>query len=305
MFFGSDDFSLASLKEIFKSQNELVNKLQVVTLAHKKNPVRQFAENNKIDVQEWPPKLTDPFDLGVVVSFGRLIPAEIINHFPLGIINIHASLLPRWRGGTPIIHSMINGDTVTGISIMQIKPEKFDIGGIIMQKPIEIGPTELMPELRDRLAKLGADCLIDTLKTLPECLKSMKEQSNENVSFAPRISKTIANISWSDMTASQIYNRYRALYSVYHLKTTFNGKPLKLNEVKSLGSEELFRLKNVFPDMEPGFVEYSWKSQVLVVQCKDSPVFVSSVRFNQKVLSATDFHGGYLCKMPKSEWRFL
>ena len=61
----------------------MINKLEVVTLAHKKNPVREFAENNHIEVQEWPPKLVDPFDIGIVVSFGKLIPEEVINYFPL------------------------------------------------------------------------------------------------------------------------------------------------------------------------------------------------------------------------------
>lgn len=72
----------------FRSRNELIDTLQVVTLCNKDNPVRKFANSNHIEVQDWPPKLTDPFDVGVVVSFGKLIPAEIINHFPL-LVSTH------------------------------------------------------------------------------------------------------------------------------------------------------------------------------------------------------------------------
>ena len=109
----------------------------------------------------------------------------LIYHFFFfrGIINVHASLLPRWRGGTPIIHSIMNGDTVTGVSIMKIRPEKFDIGGIIMKKEVNIGPDELMPDLKERLGELGAECLINVLETLPGCLENITEQSKENVSF--------------------------------------------------------------------------------------------------------------------------
>ena len=122
---------------------------------------------------------------------------------------------------------------------------------------------------------------------------------------APKIHKSIANISWDDMTASQVYNRYRALYSVYYLKTTFNGNTLKLNEIKLIESEELFRLKSIYPDLQPGSVQYFWKSHLLLVQCRDDPICVKSVKFNGKVLSGTEFFGGYLSKVPKSERRFI
>lgn len=96
-------------------------------------------------------------------------------------MNVHASLLPRWRGAAPIIHAIANEDTKTGITIMRIHPEKFDIGDIVMQKSVDIPENILMPELYHTLAELGAKTLMQTLYLLPKSLENSKPQPNIGV----------------------------------------------------------------------------------------------------------------------------
>jgi len=111
----------------------LSDRLGVVTsFKSPANCVRTYAEKEKLPLQKWPidPSVCPQFDLGVVVSFGHLIPASIINGFPYGMINVHASLLPKWRGAAPIIYAIMKGDASTGVSIMKIEPHRFDIGDV-------------------------------------------------------------------------------------------------------------------------------------------------------------------------------
>lgn len=99
------------------------------------------------------------------------------------MLNVHASLLPRWRGAAPIIYAIANGDKTTGITIMKLKPHKFDIGEIVDQAAIDITDDMKMPELHNRLATLGASVLVNVLKQLPDKLKSAKEQPENGVTF--------------------------------------------------------------------------------------------------------------------------
>lgn len=144
------------------------------------------------------------YDLGLVVSFGHLIPEKVINQFPMylfnyfmlflllfdyncrGILNVHASLLPRWRGAAPIIYALANGDTKTGVTIMKIKPEKFDVGDIVSQVVVDIPKDIKMPELHRKLGSTGAEELVRIVKKLPEALNNVKPQSEQNVTFGIR-----------------------------------------------------------------------------------------------------------------------
>lgn len=96
---------------------------------------------------------------------------------------MHASLLPRWRGAAPIIHAILNEDTKTGVTIMRIRPEKFDIGDIVTQKSIDIPKNIILPTLYTALAELGANVLMNTLYSLPECLDKSIPQSNLGVTY--------------------------------------------------------------------------------------------------------------------------
>lgn len=100
-----------------------------------------------------------------------------------GMINVHASLLPRWRGASPIIYAILNEDQTTGVTIMKIHPHKFDVGDIIAQKVIPIPKNVLMPELHQTLANEGAQLLLDCIHRVPDSLKSSRMQSDSNVTY--------------------------------------------------------------------------------------------------------------------------
>lgn len=100
-----------------------------------------------------------------------------------GILNVHASLLPRWRGAAPIVYALAKGDTETGVTIMRIKPNHYDVGEIVMQNKIQIEPHIKMPELYQTLCEMGALSLVSTLKELPEALEKAKPQSNVGITF--------------------------------------------------------------------------------------------------------------------------
>lgn len=99
------------------------------------------------------------------------------------MLNVHASLLPRWRGAAPIIYALANGDTETGITIMRIRPKHFDVGETLMQAKVPISTHEKMPDLHEKLGSLGATCLVDCLKNLSEKLASAKPQPNDGITL--------------------------------------------------------------------------------------------------------------------------
>ncbi|NXU93506.1 FMT protein, partial [Xiphorhynchus elegans] len=169
------------------SEEPLVSRLEVVTLPARppaELPVRSCARELRLPLHEWPH--TGPvghFDVGVVASFGRLLSEDLILQFPYGVLNVHPSCLPRWRGPAPIVHTVLHGDKVTGVTIMEIRPKKFDVGPIIKQEEVAVPPCCTAQELEGMLAKMGANMLLAVLKNLPESLKNKKEQPKEGVTF--------------------------------------------------------------------------------------------------------------------------
>uniref|UniRef100_A0A8C9N7R5 Mitochondrial methionyl-tRNA formyltransferase n=1 Tax=Serinus canaria TaxID=9135 RepID=A0A8C9N7R5_SERCA len=143
------------------SEDSLVSRLEVVTLPSRLPrdlPVRSCARELQLPVHEWPH--TGPagqFDVGVVASFGRLLSEELILQFPYGVLNVHPSCLPRWRGPAPIVHTVLHGDKVTGVTIMEIRPKRFDVGPIIKQEEVAVPPHCTAQELEGMLAKIGAN----------------------------------------------------------------------------------------------------------------------------------------------------
>ncbi|KAL1500935.1 hypothetical protein ABEB36_006351 [Hypothenemus hampei] len=299
LFFGSDEFSLFSLKAVYnelQSENNIIDDLEVVTCSDK-NPIWKFARQRNLVTQTWPleHQQLNNFDLGLVVSFGHLIPEKIIQAFPLGMLNVHGSLLPRWRGASPITYALANGDTETGVTIMTIHPKRFDIGDIVWQEKVTIGSDDTYVELHKRLGCLGAQCLVKTLKNLKESLKNCRPQPTEGITHAPKLTPEFGVVKWSQYTASQIVNLERALKSLFPLKTTWNGIPVKLFETLELKEERTSR--------KPGFVEFRKKDNVLLVECVFSTyITVKQVGvYGKKVMSARDFYNGFISKLEKHE----
>nr|CAD7260361.1 unnamed protein product [Timema shepardi] len=305
LFFGTDNFSVKSLKELFNQLEKgiHVKQLEVVTsLKSKTNPVWQFAVQQNLPLHSWPIQATPKdFDIGLVVSFGHLIPNHVITSFPLGMLNVHASLLPRWRGAAPIIHAIMHGDTQTGVTIMKIRPHKFDVGEVLMQSCCHISPDDTLPELSNRLACLGSELLGQCVKELPQSLDLAKPQPQTGITYAPKVTASTAVVRWRDLNSTQVYNLYRALSGVFPLYTTYQGLPIKLYN----GTLPLPIVDSITRDKSPnpGFVDFHRPSGVLRVMCADGywVAFHSIGVPRKKPISAADFYNGYLSKTKESE----
>ncbi|XP_076287627.1 methionyl-tRNA formyltransferase, mitochondrial-like [Lasioglossum baleicum] len=295
LFFGTNGFAVESLKALYKKyDSKIVQRLEVVTLnTVKENAVIKFAQEKELAINYWPlENAIHHFHIGIVVSFGHLIPSKIIKSFPLGMLNVHGSLLPRWRGAAPIIYSLMNDDDQTGVTIMRIKPKKFDIGEIIVQKEVNIGEHETLPELHDKLAKLGANLLEKTFEDLPGALRSAKPQNEANATYAPKITSKIATVKWDEMFATNIYNLHRALVGLYPLSTRLGNKTVKLYDIMITDKSTAERLI----EQPPGMVTYDKVSNKLIVKCKGAGcISVKSIGVQGKsVMTARDFNNGFI-----------
>ncbi|XP_048041040.1 methionyl-tRNA formyltransferase, mitochondrial [Megalobrama amblycephala] len=295
LFFGSDDFALESLKQLHVSRDdtkaEIIDSLEVVTLS-RDTRVRKYAEQHRLPLHHWPDvDFSAQFDVGVVVSFGCLIKENIINKMPHGILNVHPSLLPRWRGPAPVFHTILHGDSVTGVTIMQIRPKRFDVGPILQQELYEIPKNCTADELGATLAVVGSRMLMDTLKHLPERIANRKEQPKEGASFAPKISSRMAWIIWEEHSCDYIDRLFRAIGSRIPLKTMWMGNPIKLLDF--VGKCNVLFTAAPYLSAVPGSVHYQKESNILLVRCKDGWVGFKAVKFKKR-LSAADFFNGYL-----------
>ncbi|XP_073506962.1 methionyl-tRNA formyltransferase, mitochondrial [Phyllobates terribilis] len=316
MFFGTDEFALESLKilnkcrQSSKAEEQVVGRLEVVSLPSllpKGLPVTNYASDEGIPFHEWPDiGVCDQFDVGVVASFGRLLSEDLILKFPYGILNVHPSLLPRWRGPAPLIHTVLNGDEKTGVTIMQIRPKRFDVGPIVMQETFPVPPKCTSKELEAVLSKQGAEMLISVLKDLPERLRTATEQPKDGATFAPKVNVAMSCIKWAEQTPEQIIRLERAIGFAMPLQTVWMGAPIKLLDfVKvpdAIIASDFSRI--------PGSIQYLAAPQMMVVRCKDGWVGVRTVKLRKK-LSAKDFYNGYLHRwfvktsdIPLEECRF-
>jgi methionyl-tRNA formyltransferase len=146
-------------------------------------------------------------DLGVVVAYGQIIPRAILEVPRHGAVNVHASLLPRWRGASPVAHAILAGDRETGVTIMRMD-ERLDHGPILASQAVAIGPTEDTPGLTARLAELGADLLTATINRLDDV--QPMEQDHARATVAPRLARSDGELEW-EMGAEEIDRRVRAL----------------------------------------------------------------------------------------------
>ncbi|NWI15818.1 FMT protein, partial [Crypturellus soui] len=272
----------------------LVSRVEVVTLPAEL-PVRRCARELRLPTHEWP--RTGPrgaFDVAVVASFGRLLSEDLILQFPYGVLNIHPSCLPRWRGPAPIVHAVLHGDKVTGVTIMEIRPKRFDVGPIIKQEEITVPPHCTAKELEMILSQMGANMLLSVLRNLPESLKNKKEQPKEGVTFAPKITIAKSCVKWEEQTAVQVIQLHRAIGSMFPLQTLWKGSTVKLldfvevHNIPGFADEVLNDLGAV-----PGSLLYHKLSQTLIARCKEGWVGIKAVILKKK-LSAADFYNGYM-----------
>src|SRR5215813_1246172 len=196
-------------------------------------PVKETALRSGLDVYQ-PERVRRPeaverlraigAEAMVVVGYGQIIPQNVIDLAPLGIINVHASLLPRYRGAGPIQWSIVNGETHTGVTTMRIDAG-LDTGDMLLNAETEIGPDENAIELGQRLSVMGADLLVETLSRIREIVPQKQDASQ--ATYAPLLKKEDGAIDWS-RPAAAIHNQVRGLQPWPSAYTTFRGQTLHI-----------------------------------------------------------------------------
>ncbi|NXD61831.1 FMT protein, partial [Eolophus roseicapillus] len=254
------------------SEDSLVSRLEVVTLPSRLPgdlPVRSCARELQLPVHEWPH--TGParqFDVGVVASFGRLLSEDLILQFP------YCSFFSS--------------------KLVCLLPHRFDVGPIIKQEEFAVPPRCTAKELEVILAKMGANMLISVLRNLPESLKNKKEQPEEGVTFAPKISVAKSCVRWEEQTAAQVIQLHRAIGSMFPLQTLWKGTTVKLLDFVEVDDIPGFA-DQTFSDCGavPGSLLYHKASQTLIARCKEGWVGIKGVILKKK-LTAVDFYNGYM-----------
>lgn len=212
-----------------------------------------------------------PFDIGVVIAFGQILPQTILDIPKKGCVNVHASLLPRWRGAAPIQRAVINGDSETGICLMQMDAG-LDTGPVYSKSILEISQTDTFQTLHDKLAELGARLLKDDLLKIIKSEINAVSQSTEGVTYAAKITQSDAKINW-DRPAAELELLIRGLNPFPAAYCMFQGKRLKI--YKACAKE------NISNQLRPGSIYFTDKSR-LEVSCKEGVLLIEELQLEGK-----------------------
>jgi methionyl-tRNA formyltransferase len=225
-------------------------------------------------------------DCIIVVGYGRIIPRWMLDLPRFGNINLHASLLPKYRGAAPIQWAIASGETVTGNSTMLLA-EGLDTGDVLVQREMKIAEDATSVTLAPPLSAMGAELMIETLDGLEHDLIVAVPQEHEKHTLAPILTKEDARISWS-RTAQEIYNRFRGFQPWPGAFTTFRGKQLALHSVKPLPSGETVLAEG----------ELAIECDRLIVGCgQGSSLEIAELQLEgKKRMTARDFINGYQLK---------
>jgi methionyl-tRNA formyltransferase len=213
------------------------------------SPVKEFAFEHGLPVfQPTKIKTADALaefrshnaDVAVVVAYGRILPESFLTAFPMGAINVHFSLLPKYRGAAPVNWAIVNGETKTGVTTMQMDAG-LDTGDVLLQRETDIGPDETAPELMERLSLVGADLLSETLQRYDEL--SPMPQENDKATFAPIMKREDGLIDWS-MAAPDIANRVRGFQPFPGSFTSYKGQKLTIWKAEPLSTFDSKGLPN-------------------------------------------------------------
>lgn len=245
VYMGTPDFAVEPLEAIIKAGYEVT---AVVTQPDKQKgrgkevkmtPVKECALRHGIPVFQ-PVKIKEPeavaelekyqADLFVVAAFGQLLSEEILNMPEYGCINIHASLLPAYRGAAPIQWAVLNGEKESGVTIMQMD-KGLDTGDMLLKRSVELSPTETGDSLHDKLMHLGAELIVEALPKLEKGELVPEKQKDELSSYAKKLTKAMGQIDWSKNAVS-LERWIRGLNSWPSAYTFFGGKTLKIWEAQ-------------------------------------------------------------------------
>ena len=304
LFMGTPDFAKESLEAVYNSKYNIIG---VVTNPDKPkgrgmkvvaSPVKEFAIEKNIPVYQ-PEKVKNNTefiekikelnpDIICVVAYGKILPEEILNIPKYGCINVHGSLLPKYRGAAPIQWAVLNGDKVTGVTTMYMDAQ-MDTGDIILKKETQISEDETTGELWNRLAKIGGELLVETLKKIEDGT-APREKQGADYSLAPMLDKKMAKIDWKNQTTKQIKNLVRGLNPIMGAYTFLNGKKIKFWKVDIAKNVEFDNEINTFRN---GTVVISNDKDGLFIKTKDGLLQVLEIQGeNSKKMPIKDYLRG-------------
>ena len=311
LFMGTPDFAQESLKSIYDAGFEIIGvvtnpdkpKGRGMKLAY--SPVKEYALEKNLKIYQ-PIKIKNNTefldeiktlapDVICVVAYGKILPKEILEIPKLGCINVHGSLLPKYRGAAPIQWAVLNGDKTTGITTMYMN-EGMDTGDMILKEEVEIGPEETTGDLWQKLSKIGGEILVKTLKLIEEG-KAPREKQPEEFSLAPMLNKEMALIDWENSDANKIHNLIRGLNPIMGAYSYIDGKKIKFWKSKVLTKEEFFSYKTEFEEYEAKFNNLV-PGTILIADDKDGLY----IKANGGVLKILEIQGENAKRMPTADF---
>ncbi|MFW5900021.1 MAG: methionyl-tRNA formyltransferase [Desulfovermiculus sp.] len=240
------------------------------------------------DVQEYLSSLAPDFLL--VAAYGLILPSRILNIARYGALNVHASLLPKYRGAAPIQRALADGEPVTGISIMSMRPG-LDCGPLLMQRALAIDLYDTAATLHDKLAQLGGECLIQTLNRFQELDIIAVPQDESQATYAPKLSKEEGRVIWNQ-PARKVHDHIRAMHpwpgAFTNIQLCSGSSPLTVHLFPGqIGSR-------IRPQTAPGTIEHK-ENDVLRIACSDRYYLIQTIKpSSRRAMSAASFSCGYL-----------
>ena len=302
IFMGTPIFALPSLEKIYKN-HEIIS---VFTKVDKPNargkkinysPIKEFALSNDLKIYQ-PENLKDDNlveeirnmqpDLIVVVAYGKILPKEIIDIPKHKVINLHSSLLPRFRGAAPINVAIINGDKKSGVSVMYVE-EELDAGDVILQKETEITDEDTFLTLHDRLKDMGADLLVKAIDLIEKEEVKAQKQDKNLVTFVKPFKKEDCKIDWNK-TSREIFNFIRGMNPVPTAFSKLNETIIKIYETKINDK--------IYNNATCGEVIEYLKGKGVVIKTADGSLIITSAKpENKKQMSGVDLINGKFLKI--------
>ncbi|XP_049848284.1 methionyl-tRNA formyltransferase-like [Schistocerca gregaria] len=339
LFFGTGEVALPIARRLCE-RSDLVSSIRVVAPRPKKGltPVLEWASEKKIHVEIYEPSsgicsaeqrnpeevaeryrqcqarliqlAKEKTDIGVVADFGYLIPSSLLSAFRFPPILMHPSLLPKYRGASPIESAIIHGDAETGVTVLDLDPDHFDAGNILLQKTYAIPPDSCCARVRAELAELGAETVTECLEDYDRLYSQRRIQDPSKFSKAPKMTPADYLVNWESFTSSDVYNRWRALGV---LKTRLRGcqsvRPkagkehlyVLIHKVEKADSEAIDDLENAvdaekIAQARPGTLVWDKKRKKLFCrtrtsQAKDHWIGLAQLQFESgsRVIDAESF----------------
>lgn len=299
IFAGTPEFSVAPLQTLIDSEHEII---AVYTQPDRPagrgrkltaSPVKKLAEQENIPVfqplslkgEDEQNTIADlEADLMIVVAYGLILPQAVLDAPKMGCLNIHASLLPRWRGAAPIQRAIESGDAQTGVTIMQMDAG-LDTGDMLHKVYTDINPDDSAQTLHDRLSTLGCEALMATIEGLIENRITAEKQNEAEVTYAEKLSKDEALINWSE-PADRIIRKIQAFNPWPVAFTQFKDKPLRIWQARNLNDEEQQSLNS---ESSTGEVVAVNKDGMFVA-AGDKPICIQQLQpAGKKAMNAYDF----------------